>query len=151
MLIELGYQLFIHACLENYLENIFLLFFLYFLEFLVKGPDGGSGCPNSKVDSFGRPFSLSERACLYDFLRGTTSGCHLSSVRMVNPVGLYRIPPAPQPLHFIFLASIVVLCNFSLLFYVCFSRVLDPFAIYLLSRYVLSILLPIYFKFLCLI
>jgi hypothetical protein len=86
MLIELGYQLYIHACFGNYLGNIFLLFFLSFSNFLVK-------CSDGKVDSSGRPFSLSGQACLCDLLRGTMSGRHLSSVQTVNPVGLYRIPP----------------------------------------------------------
>jgi hypothetical protein len=63
MLIKLGYQFFIHACSEIYLENIFLLFFLYFSDFFVKRPDGGFGCPEGKVDSSGRPFSLYGRAC----------------------------------------------------------------------------------------
>jgi hypothetical protein len=123
MLIELGYQLYIHACSGNYLGNIFLLFFLSFSDFLVKRLDGGFGCPGSKVDLSGRPFSLSGRACLCDFLRGTTSGRHLSYVQMVNPVGLYRIRPAPQPPHFIFLASFVVLCVFVLFFFMCPSHV----------------------------
>jgi len=138
MLIELGYQLYIHACYENYLENIFLLFFLSFSDFLEKRPEGGSGCPDSKVDSSGRPFSLSERTCLCDLLCGTTSGRHLSSVRTVNPVGLYRIPPplAPQPSHFIFFGFFCRLVRFFLAFYVCFSRELVLFAIYLQSRYV---------------
>jgi hypothetical protein len=35
MQIELGYQLFIHACSGNYLANIFLLFFLSFSDFFV--------------------------------------------------------------------------------------------------------------------
>jgi hypothetical protein len=76
MLIELGYQLYIHACSGNYLGNIFLLFFLSFSEFLVKRSDGGSGCPDGKVDSSGRPFSLSGRVCFCDLLRGTTSRRH---------------------------------------------------------------------------
>jgi hypothetical protein len=118
MLIELGYQLYIHACSGNYLGNIFLIFFLplFFL-------DGGSGCLDGKVDSSGRPFSLSGRACLCDLLHGTTSRCHLSSVRTVNPVGLYHIPPALQPPHFIFfLVAFVVLCVFFFLLFMCASH-----------------------------
>jgi hypothetical protein len=89
MLIELGYQLYIHACSGNYLGNIFLLFFLSFSDFLVKRLDGGFGCPGSKVDLSGRPFSLSGRACLCDFLRGTTSGRHLSSVRTMKHISKF--------------------------------------------------------------
>jgi len=36
MLIELRYQCYIHACSGNYLENIFLLFFLSFSYFFVR-------------------------------------------------------------------------------------------------------------------
>jgi hypothetical protein len=122
MLIELGYQLYIHACSGNYLGNIFLLFFLSFSDFLMKRPDGVSGCPDDKVDSSGRLFSLSGRACLCDLLRGTTSGRHLSSVRMVNPVGSYRIPPAPQPPHFIFFGSFCRLVHFFFLLFMCASH-----------------------------
>jgi hypothetical protein len=71
MLIELGYQFYIHVCSGNYLSNIFLLFFLSFSDVLVKRPDGGSGCPDGKVDSSGRPFSLSGQGV---FLRSLT--CH---------------------------------------------------------------------------
>jgi hypothetical protein len=144
MLIDLGYQLYINACFGNYLGNIFLLFFLSFSDFLVKRPDG-------KVDSSGRPFSLSGRACLCDFLGGTTSGRHLSYVRTVNPVGLYRIPPAPQPPHFIFLASFIVLCVF---FFPCFLCVLLTCACPICNlspiQVCFSTLLLYYFKFLCL-
>jgi hypothetical protein len=122
MLIELGYQLYIHVCSGNFLENIFLLFFLSFSDFLVKCSNGGSGCPDSEVDSSGRPFSLSGWVCLCDLLHGTTSGRHLSSVRTVNPVELYRIPPAPQPHHFILFGFFCHLVRFFLAFYVCFSR-----------------------------
>jgi hypothetical protein len=95
----------------------FLLLFLSFSDFFVKRPNGGSGCPDGKVDSSGRQFSLSGRACFYDLLRGTTSGRNLSSIRTMNLVGLYQHSPpcAPQPSHFAFL-FIVVLCVFSVLF-----------------------------------
>jgi hypothetical protein len=69
MLVELGYQLYIHACSGNYLRNIFLLFFLSFLDFLCEAskrcyglsrrPGGDFGCLDDKVDSSGRPFFLS--------------------------------------------------------------------------------------------
>jgi hypothetical protein len=61
MLIELGYQLYIHACSGNYLENIFLLvllFVFFFQIFCVKRPDGKvrlicpdvhSSCPDERV------------------------------------------------------------------------------------------------------
>jgi hypothetical protein len=77
MLIELGYQFCIHTCSGNYLGNIFLLFLLYFFSdffFCVNCPDGGSGCPDGKVDSSGRPSSMSGRVCFCDFLCGTMSG-----------------------------------------------------------------------------
>jgi len=110
MLIELGYQLYIHAYSRNYLGNIFLLFFLSFSIFLVKRPDGGYGCPDGKADSSGRPFSLSERACLCDLLCGTTSGRHLSSIWTVNPVGLYRIPPRAAASSFQFFGFFLSSC-----------------------------------------
>jgi len=101
------------------LEIIWQIFFCSFSYFFVKRPDNGSGCPDSKVDSSGRPFSLFGRACLWDLLRGTTSGSHLSFVQTVNPVGLYRFPPRCSPSHFIFFLSS---CAFFLIF-MCASHV----------------------------
>jgi hypothetical protein len=117
MQIELGYQLFIHACSRNYLKNIFsALFPLFFRFFCVKRLDDVSGCLDSKVASSGRPFPLPSRACLCDLLRGTTSGHHLSSVQTV-------IPPRRIPSHFIlFGVFFVVLCVFFLLFLLFFLR-----------------------------
>jgi hypothetical protein len=112
---------------EKYFSSLFPLFFRFF--FCVKRSDG-------KVASSGHPFSLSGLVCLCDLLCGTTSGRHLSSVRMVNPVGLYRIPPRRSPSHFIFLGVFCPLVHFFLAFYVCFSRALVLFAIYLQPRYV---------------
>jgi hypothetical protein len=123
--LKLGYQLFIHVCSGNYLGNIFLLFFLSFSDCFVKRPDG-------EVVLSGRPFSLFEQACLCDLLCGTTSERHLSSVRTVNPVGLYRIPPRRSPCYFILFWVFLSSCPF----YECFSRALVLFAIYLQSRYV---------------
>jgi hypothetical protein len=104
-------------CSENYLGNIFLLFFLYFFRFFcVKRLDSVSGCPDSAIVSSGR-------ACQGDLLRGTTFERHLSFVRTVNPIGLYRIPPRRSPSHFIFfLGLFVVLCVFHVLF-MCASHV----------------------------
>jgi hypothetical protein len=118
MQIKLGYQLFIHACSGNYLRNIFLPFFLFFSDFFcVKRQDGVFGCPDSKV-------ALSGWACLCDLLRGTMSRRHLSSIRTVNPVGLYHIPPRRNPSHFIFfLVIFVVLCVFFFLLFMCASHV----------------------------
>jgi hypothetical protein len=71
MLIELRYQCYIHVCSENYLGNIFMLFFLLFPIFLCEAsrwcvsgrsdgapvcPDSDSGCPDDTVDSSGRQF-----------------------------------------------------------------------------------------------
>jgi len=114
MLIELGYQFYIHACSGNYLRNIFLLFFPLFFIFLVKRPDNGFGCPDGRVDSSGRPFFLSGRACLFDLLRGTTSGRLFSFVRTVNPVGLNHILPGATR-HFLF--SLCFVC--CLVFFPC--------------------------------
>jgi hypothetical protein len=139
MLIELGYQFYINACSGNYLENIFLLFFLSFSVFLCEVSGRWFGCLDGKIDSSGHPFSLSGWACFYDLLSGTTSGRHLSSVRTVNPVGLSRIPPAPQPSHFAFLVLFVALCVFLCAFYAYFSRARVIFAIYLQPRYVFII------------
>jgi hypothetical protein len=83
----------------------------------VKCPDGGSGCPNGKVDWSGR-------AGFCDLLLGTTSERHLSSVMTVNPVGLYRFPPgAAAALCHLFFASFVVSCVFSV-FFMRISRML---------------------------
>jgi len=150
MLIELGYQLYIHACSGNYLENIFLLFFLSFSDFLVKCPDGGSGCPDGKVDSSRRPFSLSERVCFCDLVHGTTSGHHLSSVRKVNPIGLYGFSPraAAALCHFfwLFLSSCAFFLGFLCVFLTCTCPIynLSP------PHVCFYILLLIYFTFLCL-
>jgi len=60
------------------LEIIWEIFFCYFSSlfqiYFVKRPNGGSGCPDGKVDSSRRPFSMSGRACFCDLLHGTTSG-----------------------------------------------------------------------------
>jgi hypothetical protein len=129
----------------QYFSAIFPLFSV----FLVKHPVGGSGCPDDKVNSSGRPFSLSGRACLCDLLRGTTTERHLSFVRTVNPVGLYRIPPSQQPPRFIFFFCFFChLVRCFLAFHVCFSRALVLFAIYLQSRYVSLPFYCIIFKFL---
>jgi hypothetical protein len=115
MLIELGYQLFIHACSGNYYGNIVLLFSLSFQMFCVKRsggvtgcpdgapgcPDGDSGCLDDTVLSSKHLCSLFGWACLYDLLRGTTSRRHLSFVRMVYPVRLNRILPGTA-CHFLF-------------------------------------------------
>jgi hypothetical protein len=106
----------------QYFSAIFPLFSV----FLVKHPVGGSGCPDDKVNSSGRPFSLSGRACLCDLLRGTTTERHLSFVRTVNPVGLYRIPPSQQPPRFIFfflflLSSCALFSCFSCVLFTCAS------------------------------
>jgi hypothetical protein len=120
MLIELGYQLYIHACSGNYLGNIFLLFFLSFSDFLMKRPDGVSGCPDDKVDSSGRLFSLSGRACLCDLLRGTTSGRHVSSFQTVNLVGLNHFPPSVARHSSLSLCSFCRLGHFPCDFYAYF-------------------------------
>jgi hypothetical protein len=130
MLIELRYQCYIHACSRNYLRNIFLLFFLSFSDsfvwsvrivfrdvrtvllyvrtvILVSGRYGW----------FVQTFILLVRTSVFlQPLRGTMFGRHLSSVRTVNPVGLNRILPAPQPIFSPFLALFVVLCVFLVIF-----------------------------------
>jgi hypothetical protein len=136
MLIELGYQLYIHACFGNYLGNIFLLFFLSFSDFLVKRPDGGSGCSDGNVDLSGRPFSMSGRACFCDLLRGTTSGRHLSSLPNGEPCRVISLsPPRCSRLMSFFYFFCRLVC-FSVFFYAYFSRARVLFAIYLHPRYV---------------
>jgi hypothetical protein len=108
MLIELGYQLYIHVCYGTYLGNIYI----YIQIFCTKRPDGGSGCQDGKVDSSERPSTLSGRACFCNLLCGTMYGRHLSSIRMVSPVGLYRIPLASQPSHSAFFGSFCRLVHF---------------------------------------
>jgi hypothetical protein len=49
-------------------------------------------------------------------LRGTTFRHHLSSIRMVNPIGLNRVLPAPQPIFLPLLVLFVVLCVFLMIF-----------------------------------
>jgi hypothetical protein len=94
--------------------------FYFFSNFLMKRPDSGSGYPDGKVDSSRRSFSLSGRACLCDLLRGTMSGRRLSFVRTMNPVGLYRIPPTPQPPHFFFFFWLLLSsCAFFFLVFMC--------------------------------
>jgi hypothetical protein len=123
----------IFFCSFSYLFKFFFFFFFV----CVKRLDSVSGCPDSKVATSGRPFSLSRRACLCDLLRGTTSGRHLSSVRTMNPVGLYRIPLRLSPSHFIFFFwCFLSSCAFFLAFYVCSSRALVLFEIYLHPKYV---------------
>jgi len=128
----------------------FSAFFFSFSDFFVERPDDGSGYPDSKVDSSGRPFSLSGRACLCDLLRCTMSGRHLSSILTVNPVGLIAFSRAAAPLiSFFFWCFFVVLCVFP-----CFLCVLltctCPFCNSSPPQVCLSTLLLIYFKFLCL-
>jgi hypothetical protein len=135
MQIELGYHLFIHACSENNLGNIFLLFFLYFQIFFLKRPNSVSGCPDGMVASSRRPFSLFGRACLYDLLRGTMSGRHLSSVWPVNPVGLNCFPPDAARHSSPSLCSFCRLVHFPCDFYAYFSRACVLFTISLLPMY----------------
>jgi hypothetical protein len=131
MPIELGYQLFIHVCFGNYFGNIVLLIFLSFLDFFrmkhpdgVTGcpndipgcPDGGSSCPDDRVVSSELPCSLPWRACLCDLLCGTTSERHLSSVRMVNPVGLNRMLLSAAHHFSSSLCIFFVLCIFLMIF-----------------------------------
>jgi hypothetical protein len=81
----------------------------------VKRSNDGSGCPDGRVESFGRPFFLSGQACFCDLLRGTTFERHLSSVWTVNSVGYIALPSALQPSHspfWFFLSS----CTFFLCF-----------------------------------
>jgi hypothetical protein len=120
---------------EIFFFSLFQFFFFFFL--CVKRLDDVSGCPDSKVASSGCPFSMSGRACICNLLRDTTSGRHLSFVRTMNPVGLYRIPPVLQPLSFHFFFCVFFSsCALFLAFYVCFSCALVLFAIYLHPRYV---------------
>jgi hypothetical protein len=149
MQIELGYQLFIHACSRNYLKNIFsALFPLFFRFFCVKRLDDVSSCLDSKVASSGRPFPLPSQACLCDLLRGTTSGHHLSSVQTV-------IPPRRIPSHFIlfgvFLSSCAFFscfsCFFSCVFFLLFTC---PLCNLSPTQVCFSTLLLFYIKFLCL-
>jgi hypothetical protein len=117
--------------------QIFFCSFFSFSDFFVKRPDDGSGYPDGKVDSSGRPFSLSGRACLCDLLRGTMSGRYLSSVRTMNPIGLIAFSCAAAPLiSFFFFGIFLSSCAFFLAFYVCFSHVLVLFSIHLHPRYV---------------
>jgi hypothetical protein len=130
----------LYTCvLWKFLENIFLLFFLSFSYFLCEASgwcvlersNDSPGCPDDTVDSSGRPFFLSKRACFCDLLRSIPSGRHLSSVQTVNPVGLNRIFPGAAR-HFLlsfwfFLSS----CAFFLYFYAYFSSARVIFAIYL--------------------
>jgi len=91
----------------KYFSALFPLFFRLFL-----------------CEASGRCFWLSRRACKCDLLHVTTSGCHLSSVRTVNPLGLKCFPPAPPNFlfHFFFLSFLCHLIHFSLLF-MCASHV----------------------------
>jgi hypothetical protein len=81
-------------------------------------------------------------------LRGSTSGRHLSSVRTVNPVGLNRFLPAPQPicspLLIRFCRLVTFLCAFCFcesLLYTCHLCSLSPLQVYFCSFWL------IYFKF----
>jgi hypothetical protein len=103
LLIKLRYQCYIHACFENYLGNILLLFFLFFRFFYVKRPDGYperldvySGCLNDTGSSSKRFWLSSGRPCFRNHSRGTTFGHYLCSVWTVNPVELNHFLPAPQ-------------------------------------------------------
>jgi len=104
----------------KYFSALFPLFFRLFL-----------------CEASGRCFWLSRRACKCDLLHVTTSGCHLSSVRTVNPLGLKCFPPAPPNFlfHFFFFEFSLSSYTFFFAFYVCFSRALVLFAIYLHPRY----------------
>jgi hypothetical protein len=83
MLIELRYQCYIYVCaLEIIWEIIFCSFssLFFFQIFCMKCPDGVSGrldgapvcpddyssCPDDTIDSSGRSFFLSRRACFCD-------------------------------------------------------------------------------------
>jgi hypothetical protein len=119
MQIELGYQLFIHACSGNYLRNIFLLFFRFFC---VKRPDGVSGCSDGKVASSGRPFSLSGQAY---FVRSLTWHYIRTSLKFrpdCEPCRVISHSPALQPLSFHYFWCFCRLVRFSLLF-MCASHV----------------------------
>jgi hypothetical protein len=94
--------------------------------------DGDSGCPNDTVHSSGRPFFLSGRACLCNLLRGTTFRRHLSSIRMVNPVGLNRILPGVARHFLLSFCFVCLLVFFPCDFYVYFPRARVFFAFYLL-------------------
>jgi hypothetical protein len=92
----------LYTCvLWKFLENIFLLFFLSFSDFLCEASgwcvsecsNDAPGCPDDTVDLSRRPFFLSKRACFCNLLHSILSGRHLSSVQTVNPVGLNRILP----------------------------------------------------------
>jgi hypothetical protein len=99
---------------EKYFSVIF--FSSLFQIFCVKRSNDGSGYPDGRVESFGRPFFLSGQAYFCDLLRGTTFKRHLSSVRTVNPVGLYRIALRAAAFSFAFLVLFLVLYIFSVLF-----------------------------------
>jgi hypothetical protein len=120
----------------------------------VKHPDGVSGCPNGKGASSGRPFSLSKQACLCILLHGTTSGCHLSSVRTVNLVGLNRFPLVWHVTLLLLFVLFVVLCLFPVIFmpishvHMSFLRFLSspsmdffPFFYYFLISFMLIIVI----------
>jgi hypothetical protein len=116
--------------------------------FCVKRPEGGSGCPNGKVDSSGRPSSLSGQACFCDLLHGTTSGRHLSSVRTVNPIGLSHSPHATTLLFHLF-GPFFRLVRFSVLF-MRISQVHVSSFQFMSTQVCFYTLLLIYFNFLCL-
>jgi hypothetical protein len=131
MLIELRYYCYIHACSGNYLENIFPLYFLSFSDFCVMHRDSGFGTSGRWSCMSGRFFWLSGRYGWFIwmfillvrtsvFLRplcGTTSGRHLSYVRTVNPVGLNRILPVPQPIFSLILVHFCRLVHCLCAFY----------------------------------
>jgi len=99
-------------------------------------PNGDSGCPNDTVDSFERQLLVRTSVFLRS-LHGTMSGRHLRSVRMVNPVGLNRILPVPQPFYSPFF--FVRFCrpvHFLCVFYAQLSRKHVIFAVYLHPRYI---------------
>jgi hypothetical protein len=95
LLIKLRYQWYIHACSENYLGNILLLFFLSFRFLLCEAsgryvwgrsdgyperPDGYFGCPDDTGSLSGHFWLSSRRPCFRNRLRGTTSGRYLCFV-----------------------------------------------------------------------
>jgi hypothetical protein len=69
-------------------------------------------------------------------LPDTTSGCHLSFVRTVNPVELNRFLPALQPICSPLLIRFCCLVTFLYAFYAKVYSTHVIFAVYLHSRYI---------------